>query len=378
MPARPFGADMNKDPSSQQPPASTLRLIDVQRGFGAVMAVNGVSLDIQPGELVSLLGPSGCGKTTMLRMLAGFLPPTAGRIEMDGQTISSPGMTVPPERRQMSMIFQSYAVWPNMTVAENVAFGLKLRSMNRATIAEKVRDMLTLVKLAELADRYPGELSGGQQQRVALARAMVVQPRVLLLDEPLSNLDAALREEMRFEIRRLHDVFRFTTVYVTHDQSEAMVTSDRIAVMKNGRIEQIDRPYSIYNEPKTRFVAEFIGRTNLLAGRAEADDIVFNGFTISKDRFDGDRFANGSGAITFSLRPQSIEIRSTPPDSSDRQVSVPGAVIQRTYLGDAWDYLVRPAEGDATLRISAPPAQMIDVGAPVWLRIDPRQMAAVE
>src|SRR5690606_17921018 len=137
-------------------------------------------------------------------------------------------------------------------------------------------------------------------------------------------------------------VFRFTTVYVTHDQSEAMVTSDRIAVMKNGRIEQIDRPYSIYNEPKTRFVAEFIGRTNLLAGRAEADDIVFNGFTISKDRFDGDRFANGSGAITFSLRPQSIEIRSTPPGSSDRQVSVPGAVIQRTYLGDAWDYLVRP------------------------------------
>ncbi|MBS3649357.1 ABC transporter ATP-binding protein [Pseudaminobacter sp. 19-2017] len=383
MPARPFRADTNQeasgdDVSSQRPIASTLRLIDVRRGFGAMMAVDGVSLDIQPGELVSLLGPSGCGKTTMLRMLAGFLPPTAGRIEMDGQTISSPGMTVPPERRQMSMIFQSYAVWPNMTVAENVAFGLKLRSMSRATIAKKVRDMLELVKLAELADRYPGELSGGQQQRVALARAMVIQPRVLLLDEPLSNLDAALREEMRFEIRRLHDAFRFTTVYVTHDQSEAMVTSDRIAVMKNGRIEQIDRPYSIYNEPKTRFVAEFIGRTNLITGTVAPDEIVFNGFAIRKALFGAGRLTNTNGTITFSLRPQSIEIRSTPPNSSDGQVSVTGALIQRTYLGDSWDYLVQPAGGDAALRISAPPAQMLEVGVPVWLRIDPRQMAAVE
>ena len=245
MPARPFGTDMNKDTSgdkasSQRPIASTLRLIDVRRGFGAMIGRRRRLSRYTTRRTRVAPWPIGVREDDDAAHAGRLSPPTAGRIEMDGQTISSPGMTVPPERRQMSMIFQSYAVWPNMTVAENVAFGLKLRSMNRATIANKVRDMLKLVKLAELADRYPGELSGGQQQRVALARAMVIQPRVLLLDEPLSNLDAALREEMRFEIRRLHDAFRFTTVYVTHDQSEAMVTSDRIAVMKNGRIEQID------------------------------------------------------------------------------------------------------------------------------------------
>ena len=384
MPSKPFRTDPNgavsgHDASCGQAIASTLRLIDVQRDFGAVTAVDRVSIDIQPGELVSLLGPSGCGKTTLLRMLAGFLPPTAGQIEMDGQTISSPGMTVPPERRQMSMIFQSYAVWPNMTVGENVAFGLKLRKMSRATIATKVRTMLELVKLAEFADRYPSELSGGQQQRVALARAMVIQPRVLLLDEPLSNLDAALREEMRFEIRRLHDAFRFTTVYVTHDQSEAMVTSDRIAVMKNGRIEQIDRPYSIYNMPRTRFVAEFIGRTNLITGKVALDEVVFDGFAVGKACLDNSFQANVvNGAVTFSLRPQSIEIRAEPPAASDGEISVPGVLTQRTYLGDSWDYLVRPTGSDAVLRISAPPAQMFETGTPVWLRVDPRQMAAVE
>ncbi len=229
---------MNKSsPSLHQAPADLpatdlprLALDEVSCAFGPVLAVDRLSLDIMPGEFVSLLGPSGCGKTTTLRMIAGFINPTAGSIAMDGSVISSPGSSLPPERRQMSMIFQSYAIWPNMTVAENVAFGLQLRRLDRATIRRKVMEMLDTVQLAALAERYPAELSGGQQQRVALARAMVIQPRVLLLDEPLSNLDANLREEMRFEIRRLHDTFHFTTVYVTHDQGEAMVTSDRIAV----------------------------------------------------------------------------------------------------------------------------------------------------
>ena len=202
-------------------------------------------------------------------MIAGFIEPTAGTIEMDGQMLSSPAGSLPPERRQMSMIFQSYAIWPNMTVAQNVAFGLELRKLPSEEVRRRVgRDARRRAAWAILRDRYPAELSGGQQQRVALARAIVIQPAVLLLDEPLSNLDANLREEMRFEIRRLHDEFHITTVYVTHDQAEAMVTSDRIAVMNHGRIEQVDDPHALYNRPKTRFVAGFIGRTNFIEGKS--------------------------------------------------------------------------------------------------------------
>ncbi|HTN09344.1 MAG TPA: ABC transporter ATP-binding protein, partial [Acetobacteraceae bacterium] len=215
---------------------SRLALRGLTKAYGTLNVVDGVDLELEEGEFVSLLGPSGCGKTTTLRMIAGFVPPTAGTIEMEGQVLSSAQSVLPPERRQMSMIFQSYAIWPNMTVAENVAFGLKLRKLAGAEVRRRVAEMLDVVQLGHLAGRYPAELSGGQQQRVALARAIVVKPSVLLLDEPLSNLDANLREEMRFEIRRLHDEFRITTVYVTHDQSEAMATSDRIAVMNAGRI----------------------------------------------------------------------------------------------------------------------------------------------
>ncbi|MBM3648165.1 MAG: ABC transporter ATP-binding protein, partial [Alphaproteobacteria bacterium] len=200
---------------------SKLVLKNIARRYGAVEAVADFSLELGQGEFVSLLGPSGCGKTTTLRMIAGFAPPSAGSIEMDGRHISSPSSVVPPEKRRMSMIFQSYAIWPNMTVAENVGFGLQVRRLGRAEIDRKVDAILDIVQMRGLKGRYPAELSGGQQQRVALARAIVVEPEVLLLDEPLSNLDANLREEMRFEIRRLHDEFKITTVYVTHDQSEA-------------------------------------------------------------------------------------------------------------------------------------------------------------
>jgi len=221
---------------------SKLVLRNVSRTFGGFTAVENFNLALEEGELVSLLGPSGCGKTTTLRMIAGFMTPTAGTIELDGQVISSPSSSLPPERRQMSMIFQSYAIWPNMTVAENVGFGLQVRKIKPDEIRRRVDQILEVVQLGALRERYPAELSGGQQQRVALARSIVVKPAVLLLDEPLSNLDANLREEMRFEIRRLHDEFKITTVYVTHDQAEAMVTSDRIAVMNKGRVEQIDAP----------------------------------------------------------------------------------------------------------------------------------------
>src|SRR6202521_4292189 len=243
---------------------ASVELRGLTKRFGSVAAVDDVSLRIEHGLLVCLLGPSGCGKTTTLRLIAGFIEPSAGEIRVGERIVSSSARTLPPEQRHMSMIFQSYALWPHMTVAENVAYGLRLRKNDRDTIARKLKSILTTTHLEHLADRYPGELSGGQQQRVALARALVVEPETLLLDEPLSNLDANLREEMRFEVRRLHDQYRYTTVYVTHDQAEAMVTADRIAVMNLGRVEQVATPYEVYDKPRSEFVARFIGRTNIL------------------------------------------------------------------------------------------------------------------
>jgi ABC-type Fe3+/spermidine/putrescine transport system ATPase subunit len=353
-----------------------LALSDISCAFGPVLAVERLSLDIEPGEFVSLLGPSGCGKTTTLRMIAGFITPTAGTIAMDGDVISSPGSSLPPERRQMSMIFQSYAIWPNMTVAENVAFGLQLRRLDRATIRRKVAEMLETVQLAKLAERYPAELSGGQQQRVALARAMVIQPRVLLLDEPLSNLDANLREEMRFEIRRLHDTFHFTTVYVTHDQGEAMVTSDRIAVMNLGRIEQIDAPYALYNRPRTRFVAGFIGRTNFIEAAVDGSQILFDHFALPRDSFEDGGRALGPNLL-FSVRPQSIALHRAAAAPAERSRCVAGEIVERAYLGEAWDYVAVPAESALRLKVSAPPVDIFEVGEKVWLEFDSRQMAPI-
>jgi ABC-type Fe3+/spermidine/putrescine transport system ATPase subunit len=345
--------------------------------FGVVVAVDDVTLELRAGEFVSLLGPSGCGKTTTLRMIAGFIRPTAGIIEMDGEVLSSPAGAQPPERRNMSMIFQSYAIWPHMTVAQNVAFGVKLRRHSSAAIKEKVDRILDVVRLRSLAERYPATLSGGQQQRVALARAMVIEPRVLLLDEPLSNLDASLREEMRFEIRRLHDEFRITSVYVTHDQAEAMVTSDRIAIMNHGRVEQVGTPYCIYNSPKTRFVAGFIGRTNLLAGKVDGRMIQFDGFVANKALFPF--AAELSGEAVLSVRPQSIGLSGAAPASgTDRPFwSIEGTVTQRAYLGEFWDYVVVPAGGSTPLRVSVPPAVTFDVGARVWMSIDPTYVVHV-
>jgi iron(III) transport system ATP-binding protein len=353
-----------------------LSLSDLTCAFGSFVAVDRLSLDIAPGEFVSLLGSSGCGKTTTLRMIAGFINPTSGTIAMDGSVISSPGSSLPPERRQMSMIFQSYAIWPNMTVAENIAFGLQLRRLDRAAIAKRVAEIIETVQLGQLADRYPAELSGGQQQRVALARAMVIQPRVLLLDEPLSNLDANLREEMRFEIRRLHDTFHFTTVYVTHDQGEAMVTSDRIAVMNHGRIEQIDAPYALYNRPRTRFVAGFIGRTNFVTATCEGREVLFDRFALRREEFeDGGRGLDRS--VLFSVRPQSIRLHRAAAAPSDGTRLVAGEVVERAYLGESWDYVAAPAESALRLKISTPPVQIFEVGEKVWLEFDPRQMAPI-
>jgi ABC-type Fe3+/spermidine/putrescine transport system ATPase subunit len=354
---------------------SKLELRGVEKRFGDTVAVDGVNLALDEGEFVSLLGPSGCGKTTTLRMIAGFIHPTAGTIEMDGKVLSSPSGSVPPERRQMSMIFQSYAVWPNMTVEQNVAFGLKLRRLPGGELRKRVAEMLDVVQMGHLAQRYPAELSGGQQQRVALARAIVIKPSVLLLDEPLSNLDANLREEMRFEIRRLHEEFRITTVYVTHDQSEAMVTSDRIAVMNQGRIEQVDDPHTLYTKPKTRFVAGFIGRTNFIEGAANGSEIVFDRFSVSKSALENG--AALAGKVTFSVRPQSLRLSRMPSQRGGERPQVEVKVIERAYLGEYWDYIVTPAQGSTRLRVTAPPLEVYGVGESAWLELDPTQMAPI-
>ena len=351
---------------------SKLSLIGLGKSFGPVPAVADVDLTLREGEFVSLLGPSGCGKTTTLRMIAGFIKPTAGRIEIDGVAVSSPKFTVAPEKRNMSMIFQSYAIWPNMTVGQNVAFGLKLRKLASSEVNERVNRILDAVQLRHLKDRYPAELSGGQQQRVALARAIVIEPAVLLLDEPLSNLDANLREEMRSEIRRLHDAFRITTVYVTHDQAEAMVTSDRIVVMNHGRIEQVDDPVTLYNVPRTRFVAGFIGRTNFLDGRVDGDRIVFDGFTVPA----GSAPAGVAGA-SFAVRPQTIALHRTGRAVADSGWWVEGRVTERAYLGEYWEYVVRPANGGLRLRVTTTPADVYQADEAVWLEIDPGRIARI-
>jgi iron(III) transport system ATP-binding protein len=337
--------------------------------------VDHVGLELVDGEFVSLLGPSGCGKTTMLRMVAGFMVPTEGQIVMDGKLLSDPSYVVPPERRSMSMIFQSYAIWPNMTVGENVAFGLQLRKLPREEVRARVKRILEVVRLGHLIDRYPAELSGGQQQRVALARAIVIEPKVLLLDEPLSNLDATLREELRYEIRRLHDEFRITSIYVTHDQAEAMVTSDRIVVMNQGRIEQVDTPVQLYMQPLTRFVASFIGQTNLIDGYAEGREFRFDGFSIPAGLLPGSPVAHGS--IALSIRPHGIRLdRDT---AAAGPLSFNGTIIGSAYLGDSWTYQIVPS-GSATgtpMRVNTAPYDRFELGETVSLAIDPRAVAVV-
>ncbi|TKT76733.1 ABC transporter ATP-binding protein [Aquamicrobium sp. LC103] len=344
------------------------------RRFGTFDAVRDVNLHIKPGEFVSLLGPSGCGKTTTLRMIAGFIDPNAGSIELDGKVLSDPSGSLPPEKRGMSMIFQSYAIWPNMTVAQNVGFGLKLRKLPGHEVKQRAGEMLEVVRMSHLADRYPSELSGGQQQRVALARAIVIRPAVLLLDEPLSNLDANLREEMRFEIKRMHDEFRITSVYVTHDQAEAMVTSDRIAVMNNGRMEQVDTPYALYTRPKTRFVASFIGRTNFVSGTRTGDIVDFNGFSVPVGQLPEQVTA---GPVTASIRPQAMRLSASEPHDGSG-IKLPGSVKQSAFLGETWDYVFQASNSDAEFKVAAPPADVHEVGAPAWLEIDPKQIVAIQ
>ena len=313
--------------------ANVTKIFPGRGGEGEVTAVDDVSLDIEKGELVTLLGPSGCGKTTNLRMIAGFEFPTMGEIYLDSIDVSN----LPPHKRGMSMVFQSYAIFPHLSVYENVAYGLKAQRLPKSEIEERVPRTLDLVELGGFEKRAPHQLSGGQQQRVALARALIMEPKVLLMDEPLSNLDAKLREQMRGEIRRIQKVLGITSVYVTHDQVEAMTISDRVVVMNEGRIDQVGSPTEIYRHPQSRFVADFIGRANFVTGtvQSQQDSQLIVDFLGQSMTVPAAEAQYESGAeVTVVVRPEMMVLN--PPE--DAQVQ--GVVRTASYLGNVTEYEV--------------------------------------
>jgi iron(III) transport system ATP-binding protein len=352
-----------------------LELESLTKRFGRVAAVDDLSLTIDHGLLVCLLGPSGCGKTTTLRLIAGFVDPDAGSIRVGGRTISAPGRSQPPERRNMSMIFQSYALWPHMTIFENIAYGLTLRRVGKPELTRRVAAILEATHLAEFAGRYPSELSGGQQQRVALARALVVEPETLLLDEPLSNLDANLREEMRFEIRRLHDAYKYTTVYVTHDQAEAMTTADIIVVMQRGRVEQMGSPEEIYQRPRSEFVARFLGGTNIFRGRKIGRDLVDCGGLVLRCG-QGEYAATGETAVSVRTHDIGFAENGAGDPGEERPNEAAGRVLRQAYLGAHRDYLVAIGGGQQ-VRVLAPMGVNVPVGGKVRLRFPPERCRAL-
>lgn len=318
-----------------------VRIDKLVKQFGKVRAVDNVSVTIEPGQLFFLLGPSGCGKTTLLRCIAGFHPPDSGYISFDDQNVT----TMPAHRRDAAMVFQNYALWPHMTVADNVAFGLKTRKVASSSRAERVREALEMVHIGELAHRKPNQLSGGQQQRVALARALVVRPGCLLLDEPLSNLDAKLRLEMRSQIRSLCKQNRLTTIYVTHDQKEALSIADKIAIMKDGHVEQVGSPAELYERPLTRFTTEFMGPTNFVDATVQdiqqkylLVDSVLGQLRVSAPS----QSVSAGQQVWLSIRPETIRLGSqaaSSPSGHGQQINTfAGRLIERTYLGEVAQY----------------------------------------
>jgi iron(III) transport system ATP-binding protein len=342
---------------------ATLELMKLVKRYEDVVSVRGIDLSVSAGEFVCLLGPSGCGKTTTLRMIAGLVHPDDGEIRVDGRVISSAHGVVPPEKRRMSMIFQSYAVWPHMTVRDNVAYALKAKSLSNDEKRKRTDAFLAATKLEGLAERYPAEISGGQQQRVALARALAAEPDILLLDEPLSNLDANLRSDMRLEIRRLHQQFKYTSVYVTHDQIEAMTMADRIVVMNSGRIEQIGTPKEVYDAPNSVFVARFIGGSNVLKARhLDGCAVEISGHTLE---IGGGEFAGRGAEMYICVKTHDLELLPPLHATSPGNNVLPGVVRSQAYLGSHRDYIVDIGQD---VLIGAPADLDVATGSSVGVR----------
>ncbi len=357
-----------------------IEVSDLVVRYGGVVAVDGVSFTVGRGEHVTLLGPSGCGKTTTLRAIAGLEEPSAGAIRIDGRAVysSAERRNVPSEKRGVSMVFQSYAVWPHMTVFDNVAYGLRVRKLPRTEIAEQADRALGLVQMREFARRPASNLSGGQQQRVALARAVAFSPTVVLFDEPLSNLDAKLRAEMRVELRELQRRLDITSVYVTHDQEEALAISDRVIVMNNGGIEQVGTPEAIYNRPKNRFVADFVGSANLIGGRMKSaptglgpvmfeteGGVLLQAVATHPPRGDEDRVA---------IRTAYIDLAAGPPNGAPNAAA--GNIRQRLFHGDFIQYIVDWPAGQLTVR--RPPTEMFEEGDAVAISFAPEHCVLLE
>ena len=351
----------------------TIRGLSKRFGAGEadVAAVDDLELEIEDNSFVTLLGPSGCGKTTTLRLIAGYITPDRGTIEVDGRPLSSPAAVVPPEARGMGMVFQNYAVWPHKNVFQNVVFGLKLRKVPATEARRKVEETLALVNLTGLESRYPNELSGGQQQRVALARSLVVEPSILLLDEPLSNLDAKLRERMRTELKVLQRRTGITFVYVTHDQAEALALSDRIAVMQLGQVQQFGTPLEVYSHPANRVVADFMGLVNLVPGKVVAAGNgrgtveAASGLRLDLPMPQG---TTPGDAIEIAIRPENIRLRAV--DAEDGLVRA--TISDRTFLGNVSEYYATLDSGQV-LRVQTHPLQRYLVGDVVGVEVDASQ-----
>lgn len=331
--------------------------------FGETTAVDSMNLHVEEGSLTTFLGPSGCGKTTTLRMVAGLETPTAGSIRIGNQVVAGDGVLMPPEKREIGMVFQSYAIWPHMTVFDNVAYPLQVRRRPRKEIAERTIEALEVVRLDEYAKRYPAQLSGGQQQRVAVARAIVFEPRILLFDEPLSNLDAKLRETMRIELRELQQRLGVTTLYVTHDQQEALAISDRVAVMELGRIVQVGNPQEIYESPVNKFVADFVGWTNFLPATVANGGVEVGGVKVSCDVPDG--LAAGQ-SVDLSIRPVDVRVTDEP---SAGENALTGELRATMYMGK---YLICDIDlGEHVVQAYADLGQNLTPGSQVRIRFHP-------
>ncbi len=343
--------------------AVAVECIGIGVAYGSNQVLQDITLAIEPGEFFALLGPSGSGKSTLLRLIAGFNHANRGRVLVDGRDISD----VPPHARNIGMVFQSYALWPHMSVYDNVAFGLVERRVARSEIKRRVGDVLSLVGLTDYARRRPNQLSGGQQQRVALARTIVIEPQVLLLDEPLSNLDKKLREQMRLELKRLQRTLGITTIFVTHDQEEAMTTADRMAVLDAGVLQQVGRPRELFDAPSNRFVAEFVGHTNLLAGAYDAARGVF----VTRD-FGDIPLAGSTQGNAVSIRPHALTITA---NRGQAGIWFEGEVQESEFLGEFTRYQVRL--GEAVLTVDAPHLSATPIyprGARVQVEIDPAEV----